>query len=74
MRRRPDQLHAALIGLMVWLGAFKAGQERMVDIDDASAEIIAHIFGQDLHVAREDDQFGIRVLDDFADFAFLFGL
>src|SRR5690606_21424985 len=34
MRRRADQLYAALIGLLVGIGALEARQEGMVDIDD----------------------------------------
>ncbi len=36
VRRRPNQLDAPIISLMIRLRALEARQERMVDIDDAS--------------------------------------
>src|SRR5205823_6883434 len=39
MRGRADQLHAALVRLMVRLGAAKARQERVMDVDRAPFEL-----------------------------------
>jgi hypothetical protein len=38
VRGRADQLHPAVEGLVVGLGAFEAGQERVVDVDRAGGE------------------------------------
>ena len=34
VRRGADQLHAALIRLVMWLGADEGWQERVINIDD----------------------------------------
>ena len=41
MGGRPDQLHAALVRLVIGLGALEAGQERVVDVDAAPAKLAA---------------------------------
>ena len=38
VRRRPDELHAAVVRLVVGLGALEARQERVVDVDGAALE------------------------------------
>ena len=48
---RADQLHAPIVRLAVRLRSLKARQERMVDIDRPSSELLAHIRRQDLHIA-----------------------
>src|SRR3546814_1324591 len=39
MRRRTDQLHAALMRAMIRLGALEAGQKRVMNIDAASLQL-----------------------------------
>ena len=56
VRGGSDQLHAAGVGLVVGLGAFEAGQERVVDVDRSTFECPAEVVGQDLHVAGEHHQ------------------
>jgi len=51
--RGADQLHAALVRLVVRLGALEAGQERMVDVDGPAFQLAAQVIREDLHVARE---------------------
>ena len=52
----PDQLDTAFVRLVVGLAALEARQERVVDVDGSSFESPAEVFGQHLHVAREDHQ------------------
>ena len=58
---RADQLHAAVVGLLVGARALEAGQEGMVDVDRAAFQLAAQLGRQDLHVAGEHHQ-----LDAFA--------
>ena len=54
--RGADDLHAALIGLMVGLGADEGGQEGVVDVDDVVGIGGNHVVADDLHVAGQDDE------------------
>ena len=60
VRRRPDQLYAAFIRLMIRFRAFKAGQKRMVDIDAVSRQRAAHVVGQNLHITGKNDQINVQ--------------
>ena len=71
MRRRADQLDAAVMRLVIRLGALEAGQEGMVDIDCPAAQGFAHFRRENLHVARQHHQVDIVGLDDFHHALFL---
>lgn len=51
-----DEFDAALVSLVVRLGADKGGEKAVVDVDDPSAELGYKVAGEDLHVLREDDE------------------
>lgn len=57
MRGGADDFYAAFIGLTVWVCAFEAGQEGMVDVDDLAFVFLGEGVGENLHVAGEDDEF-----------------
>lgn len=59
----PMSFHAARVRLPVRVGALEAGQEGVVDVDDAPRESLAQFGGEDLHVAGEYDQFDVVLLD-----------
>ena len=40
----------------------KLGQEGVVDVDGTALELAAEVVGEDLHVAREDNQFGAGMI------------
>ena len=56
MRGGSDQLHAALVGVAVGIGADEGGQEAVVDVDRRRAQPAQELGGEDLHVAGEDEQ------------------
>jgi hypothetical protein len=62
-----DEFDAALVGLLVGIGADEGGQETVVDVDDAPGVVVAQIIRQDLHEAREHDEFHVLRLDQAAD-------
>ena len=45
-----DDLHTALVSLMIGLGTDKGGQERVVDVDDVMRILGNHLVGDNLHV------------------------
>jgi len=57
----PDELHAAIKGLLVGLGADKGGQERVVNIDDLLGILVNELAGKHLHVAGQHDQFNVVI-------------
>ncbi|MCY1362333.1 hypothetical protein D9M69_490470 [compost metagenome] len=69
-----DQLHPALVGLVVGLGALEARQERVVDIDGTTGELFAQVVGEDLHVAGEHHQLAAGLLHQLQQRCFLLGL
>jgi len=62
-----DQLHAALEGLMVRAGADEGGQKRMMNVDDALRIAVDEIVGKNLHVAGENHEIGLMLLDQTVD-------
>lgn len=48
--------HAAFVGLFVGCGAWEVGEEGGVDVDDFVAEGLDDVWGEDLHVAGEEDE------------------
>ena len=70
-----DQLHAALMGLVIRFGPFEAGQKAVVDVDGTALEFSAQVVRENLHVARQHHEFGLFCLDDFqlARFGLRFG-
>ena len=63
VRGRADELHAALVRLVVGLGALEAGQERVVDVDHPAGQAAAQVVGEHLHVARQHDQLDVVLVD-----------
>lgn len=53
VRGRADELDAALLGLLVRLGADERRQERVVDVDHRHPELLEELRREDLHVTRE---------------------
>ena len=64
---RPDQFHPPLPGLMVGPGADEAGQEAVMDVDDARRVSSAQLRGQDLHVARQHHHVAAHFLEEASD-------
>lgn len=52
------QLHAALEGQLVGVGALEGGQERVVDVDGLARHPLAHVVGKHPYVAGENDKLG----------------
>ena len=71
MSGRADQLHAALMRLMVGLGPFEAGQEGVVNIDDTPCQSVGQLIRQHLHVAGQHNQLRAGVLNNFQLLLFL---
>src|SRR6266403_541414 len=59
-----NHYHASVKRLAVRLGALESRQKRMVDIDAETGEKFAHIHRKDLHIARQYDQVGSRLIYD----------
>src|SRR5262249_17632603 len=74
VRRRADELHAALVSLVVGLAADERRQEGVVDVDDAPREARHELAAQDLHVAREDDEIDLPRFDELGLALLLLGL
>ena len=74
MRRCADELHAARVRLVIRLRALEAGQEGMMDVDGAAFEMLAAVRRENLHVARQHQQFRAGLLEDICDPLLLPGL
>ena len=74
MRRRADKLHAASVGLVIRPGALEPGQKGVVDVDRTTSEPLAQIVRQHLHVAGENDESDVVLLDQPEQRRFLLGL
>ncbi len=55
--RRPDDFHAALVGLPVGIRADKRRKERVMNVDHRAADLCEKVGAQNLHVAGHDHQF-----------------
>lgn len=64
--RGTDDLHSAGVRLVIRLCALEAGQERVMDVDDAALQPGAEIGGEDLHIAREDNELDVELIDESA--------
>ena len=53
VRRRPDQLHPAVVCRLVRVGAHEGRQEAVVDVDQPLGEAGAEVRRHDLHVAGQ---------------------
>ena len=71
---RTDQLDAALVGLRVGARALEGRQEGVVDVDDAALHGAADLVGEDLHVARQDDELNVFGGDQVEELALRLGL
>ena len=71
MRCGADDLHAAGVSLVVWLGSREARQEAVVDVDAPSCQLRCELGRQHLHVAGEHKQFGTGGCHDLAEFPLL---
>ena len=76
MGGRPDHLHTPGMGLVIGPRALEAGQERVMNVDAATGQAARQLVRQDLHVARQHDQFGPGLLDQLPQLGLLpwFGL
>lgn len=72
--RGADNLNAAVVGLVVGLGALEGGQEAVVDVDDFAAHGGAQGGREDLHIAGQDDELNVVLADQVEDLALLGGL
>ncbi len=64
MGGRPDDLHAAVVGLLVGVGADERRQERVMDVDDPVRESFHEIRAQNPHVFRQHQVIrGVRFQD-----------
>ena len=57
-----DNLHAALVSLMIGLGTDKGRQERVVDVNDMMRILGYHLVADNLHVAGQHDKRDILFL------------
>ncbi|CDX51622.1 hypothetical protein MPL3365_130579 [Mesorhizobium plurifarium] len=73
MRCGADQFHAALVSLLVRIGAFERRQKRMVDVYDPPGHLLTHFIRENLHVTGKHDQLGPRVGHDTHLLCFRFG-
>ena len=71
---RADQLDAAIVSLRVGARALERGQERVVDVDDAALHGAAHLVGEDLHVAGQDNELHVFGGDEVEELALRLGL
>src|SRR5690625_2544126 len=60
VRGCPDQFYAPVICLVVGTRALETGQEGVVNVDDASSQIVAQRVRQDLHIAGQNHQVGVE--------------
>ena len=74
MGGRADQLDAAIVGLRVGARTLEGGQEGVVDVDDAALHGAADLVGEDLHVARQDDELNVLGGDQVEELALRLGL
>ena len=59
VRRRADDLDAALVRAVVRHGALERGQEAVVDVDRVLVMPLAELRAQDLHVPEQDSKEGV---------------
>ena len=71
VRSGPDQLHTAIVGLTIRIGADEGGQERVVDVDDSRSIGVDQDGGQNLHVARQNDEVDVEGSQRFQHLCFL---
>lgn len=58
-----NNLHAALMGPVVWLCPLKGWQEAVVDVDGAAPVTVAEVLTEDLHVPADAQQQGNSHVD-----------
>src|SRR3954447_22910481 len=71
VRRRADELHPVLVGLVVWPSATKARQERVMNVDDPARQCIAERRRKHLHVSRQHDEVDTERVDQLKDLRLL---
>ena len=71
MRGGTNHFDAPFIGPMIGLCALEPGQEAVVNVDDAAIELAAKLVGQDLHVAREDNEIDLLLFNHRKQFCLL---
>ena len=64
VRRRANQLDAARMRLVVRASPLETRKEGMVNVDDASAQLLARPIGEDLHVAGEHHEIDPLLFDE----------
>ena len=68
-----DQFNTPIVRLVIRLGAFEAGQERVVNVDGTARQFAAQVVRQNLHVTRQHHQLGAFRLNDLVLFGFGLG-
>ena len=63
MGRGADEFDPAGMGLAVGAGPLEAGQERVVDVDASARQLLAELGREDLHVAGQDHQLDVEIVD-----------
>src|SRR6185503_21027014 len=71
VRSSSNELHTAATCLVIRLRAGEGREERVMDVDDAVAEPGDERRAQDLHVAREDDEIDLVLLEARLDLSLL---
>ena len=63
MAGRADELDAARVSCVIGPRSNERGQKRVMHVDDRGWIAGDEIFGEDLHVAREDDEFDAQLFE-----------
>ena len=61
-----DEFHPPVVCLPVGIGPFEARKEGVVDVDDAPGKVITQLSTEDLHVAGQNHQVHVFLLDHAA--------
>ena len=71
MGRRADDLHAALMGLVIRPGPFETWQKTVMNIDRAALQRPTQTRRKNLHIARQHDQIDLLAFDQIDNGLFL---
>lgn len=65
MARGANEFHSAIVRLMVRFGTDKGGKRGVVNVDDLVRVVVDEVFGEHLHVARQDDDIDVEGVEQF---------
>jgi len=60
-----NEFHSAIVRLMVRFGTDKGGKRGVVNVDDLVRVVVDEVFGEHLHVARQDDDINVEGVEQF---------